>query len=1404
MVFMPIYLSGQSSCSSAVFHENDLFTEHQFQSSQSEYWIYFTAVDTLVQVKLMKPQNSPSSTIDEIELLSGSCGSLSSLKTQSISQTDSVLTYENLSIGNDYYLAVKKSGSNPDYFGLYLQASCLSNSSLACPLPDCNLVPNGDFSTLGQCLINYLASNPNFYSSPSPNTGGSQTFFAVFKDPLNLNVNPTSALYDNVCGWAKSPYMAGTTGNGVHPAVHFENGNYFLMVWAYSNVMEIFHTELNDGNTINPGPYQLQFDSKIFQGANYFDEIEIYLSNVENTFSGNEILLGTLNYANTIWQTKIINVDYTQAMQTGGYKYLHFKSKGTQNSSTGNAVNVCVDNVKFIPFGITSSTPSPICSNEELNITATFCSSEEYITTIQWTSSPIDPTMTDYTVAGTSILTAFPTTTTTYTCTMTTSTGITASESITIDVNPAPIDPIVEVPSFTNCDANQQYNIANYNLYSTGYTWSYEIDIIGQSKYVISIPNGQSYFDIDWSIYSLSPSNRAEVTVVVETSKTGCKSSFSFEVFECCNQGIPNPNLVWNDKEFANGTSQYSGEQFVINGVLTLDNYELTIENSTLFMGGMAKINTINGGKLIVSECQFQSCDQLNMWDGMYSNSYANGDLIFLDVNNVVLDAINPIVSNHGGYFAVIDGNEFTDCYNGIIVNEFSGDHQGQVYGNNMFNGNSSLTMYPHIAAKSKNGLYIEDVVANSSTHYLPIGQDGLGTNSFDNYEVAALILNSDVKFENNQFTNNIIGISNTGNINSSANTARRIIIGGSSSSAGNSFENNNTNDIENQLKTDLTITYNTFTNHIGPLNIFVHNSKENMIDIGNNNFNGWTNISVNLNKNSSEINIHNNTFTCNSPNPVDRFIWVEDNINSGSFIASTTVNNNSISNAREGLWLVNTNTTTCSGNYLSDVQQGIYSSLANQVFINGNEYTHNAVSFPMITNPFFGISINYVIGSGSQINGNTIIANNYSPIAADVANVVGIFIEASSNYQIKNNSILNFASGFLFKGMNPESRIECNKWSSCFHGVSLDNALIGEFNNPTNTYFVGNHDHVNTIDISYDNKWVNNIDPYRIAGTVNTFTGLYQYKWIYDSSPSQYNPNNIQPTAMTALLANQASNHCGAPMPIVQTPAAKTSNTAFKESLRYKFYGARIEAINAQGSTVNIANEDFYNLIKYLYFGLKNDSTLINLGTQNDQLYQGFINMYEISDIGRLYNALRAAQSGDSIKAYTKLQAMNPTGFSGLVTNDVMSIYTRKLSHNQKVLSTQDTNILLAYAFLNTNAGGDEVYLARNMLGLYITNPLITPSKARVAGGLENGEDENKAIVFPNPSEDIVYIDYTFNNESSYWVEVLDVSGRRVINSNIDISKAKVNLSFLESGVYLLRLFENNLPILSEKVIKN
>ena len=96
--------------------------------------------------------------------------------------------------------------------------------------------------------------------------------------------------------------------------------------------------------------------------------------------------------------------------------------------------------------------------------------------------------------------------------------------------------------------------------------------------------------------------------------------------------------------------------------------------------------------------------------------------------------------------------------------------------------------------------------------------------------------------------------------------------------------------------------------------------------------------------------------------------------------------------------------------------------------------------------------------------------------------------------------------------------------------------------------------------------------------------------------------------------------------------------------------------------------------------------------------------------------------------------------------------------------------------------------------------NPQITSrSLSDVTLGVASFE-RNKFSVYPNPTS-LGYVNITSNNADDMSVKVFDVLGKQVLNQTV--SNNRLNVSSLNSGVYIIKISQNNATITKKLVVK-
>lgn len=88
---------------------------------------------------------------------------------------------------------------------------------------------------------------------------------------------------------------------------------------------------------------------------------------------------------------------------------------------------------------------------------------------------------------------------------------------------------------------------------------------------------------------------------------------------------------------------------------------------------------------------------------------------------------------------------------------------------------------------------------------------------------------------------------------------------------------------------------------------------------------------------------------------------------------------------------------------------------------------------------------------------------------------------------------------------------------------------------------------------------------------------------------------------------------------------------------------------------------------------------------------------------------------------------------------------------------------------------------------------------------GVETFTKTNWFAFYPNPSCDIITIDYNGNgNPSGYHIAIYDVIGNKKIEKVLADNKTNIDISFLNKGTYFILIHSGNKIIDYEKILKN
>lgn len=86
--------------------------------------------------------------------------------------------------------------------------------------------------------------------------------------------------------------------------------------------------------------------------------------------------------------------------------------------------------------------------------------------------------------------------------------------------------------------------------------------------------------------------------------------------------------------------------------------------------------------------------------------------------------------------------------------------------------------------------------------------------------------------------------------------------------------------------------------------------------------------------------------------------------------------------------------------------------------------------------------------------------------------------------------------------------------------------------------------------------------------------------------------------------------------------------------------------------------------------------------------------------------------------------------------------------------------------------------------------------------GGITSKENSFKIDMYPNPTSTFLNFKIESENQSNFKVDLVSIDGKKVKTATIN-TISKINISQLNSGIYLANIYADNILIVSKKVVK-
>ena len=1322
----------QNDCTTAVSQNEDTKVEHQI--NDVEFWVKITPTDEDVYISLLESINGTPSTLDGFEVYEGNCSSLYSLGQADYEVGSAAILIEDLTPNNDYFVKVYQSATNNGYFNLYYGSTFLSHPT--CPPTLCNLIPNGEFETLSPLAIS---------------TMNTQSVW-VFTDETLPN--------DNICGWAKGPSFG-------NPWLWQDlAGNHFaqLIGQPWPSASHKLHNIINNGSGLNDGEsYMFRCRYRLIMNGTLNFEVGLMANSNDYISSGRKTIFisnfqnATLNVWTDVETVFSINTYFS----THEFFYAYIVGQAQQTPI------IQLDDFEIIP-AMSSITPNQdICEGTEVQLEATVCLNDEtYIPNYSWNSSPYDPSLYNHPQSGgnqtgNDRIYVFPSTNTTYTCTVSYSNGMFSTKSSVVTVHPTPDKPII-TGNFHTCNYNTEtYIIDNYN---SNYTYQYEA--VG---YFGPDPVTGNSFDIDWTQFMPFNNGKAEIRVIATDIYSNCISESIFDVYDCCTNGSP---IIWTD-ETLSYSPNISGQDVEINGILRIpQGFSLQIANSDIIMGGGARIIVEDDADIILDNVYMYSCDQLNMWDGIYLTS--NGSVLSAINNSEFNDARNVIVADNGANFTITDCL-FDKNIIGVIAKNYNQTYIAGI-SNSDFDMSTTNLLYPYDANTEIYGVKLFNITGN-----ITIGENSKPNveNNFNYLDYGIFSDNSNFEAYNNIFfecATCIDAEGNTTKVDGGPATPREIIIGGNQTYGFNEFFGCYKG-IKICRKANITIIDNKFDDCYWGIEIDDNNYTS--IHLESNRIDNIAYKGISTNNTSSNIFMFDNhLITTTSANENFGIVCATNQHSQNpTYTAITRIYENNIYNAKRGIHIAGAEGLSVSSN---DVKV----------------YPNN------ISVPRFGIYIANI--SAPDIKYNDIMLYNATtqPVFGDVDFLQGIRLMNCNNGYIRKNNVFHMGSGIRMAANCLPTEISCNYLEDNYFGVQLENADIG------------NQGSANS---PWDNEWDNTLINPNFLRIQGIYSGATSMQWFYQS-PVQFtlfpNATYYSVTPILTFLTTQTGggNYCSTVVPPIaplaqnlqQNPSQFSAQIIKRDkqlgAILNGFYPNNTLTSNYATNAIFSDNQSFEKA-KYFFKTILEKPAYMYLGTTADAKYQALMGIITASNIPYFYNANQFMQQHKDSMALSQLSQTTPLN---IWENDLKTAMEMFVKHKSETLTKQDYLKLKTIAYKNAHDIGEAAFIARNLLGLCIVDNYIPVASYPK----KKNNDKIPVIVqnvkvYPNPAKEQLTIEFTEPTDEFCQIIIVNMLGQKVLNRYFsNTQKVYINTTELESGVFFYKIINGNKTIKSDKLI--
>ena len=793
----------------------------------------------------------------------------------------------------------------------------------------------------------------------------------------------------------------------------------------------------------------------------------------------------------------------------------------------------------------------------------------------------------------------------------------------------------------------------------------------------------------------------------------------------------------------------------------------ITLQNCILHLGPDASIKVRGGATLKLKGCTIQSCDGVNMWDGIYADIYdqttTEPELEITDFNSTnshISEAKNALVLRRNSPFQ-IEKCDFENNYVDVLIEKYS---KSSYKNTDVLIKNCTFSMSDPLLAPYI-GMQKFAAIKLNETEKMYIGKAATGEeNDIQNSLYGIYAENANIEIMNTDFHDIIDdpAFSTSGtSIYATSDfdfTNRKITLGDGTTNGTNTFITSQ-NGLMGKGEMNYYIYKNIFGNstladRILEYCIKIENSggKEILIQ-DENKFYDYKH-GIDIASPIGKLYIHENTFY--------------DALFSGSTnFEGTAINVYGTYPLRLYDSEISLNTIGSSTN--SDQPRiGIHLSQIKKVKLKTNSILFNLDAAP--NQPHLGIWVENCSELKISDANNIENATNFQQ-GTFGSSLTGLRLSDSPMSCIEQNTFTKLGIGMHVTGNSIINSFYQNEFEDFDEGIFLD----------TDPYIGPSVGTENPLGSGDGNVMRNVWNCSSCASTTNRITGYISngLKWCHDktlTSDPEFPDHPLTIFALTPFhLTGTVSNDSEC---LLTSFTSEEEDSGLPLTLRI-----RNETFGGIVADSTRFPDDFYDEFRYnarqmAFSILKKNPTLIVMDDDSDTSFVRFYNEVLVSNVNKIDSLETLLSERLFIEADTLLNYFTDTNTIEHNYKRVYRLYIKQQLYGDTSLSSSNLDELNAIAYDHPLTAGHAVFAARNMLNLEVHDGelssarMMQPNRQEVIG---------KLLLYPNPANEYVRLKYTGEISISQ-VIILDITGREIFSvHNSDI----IDTTILTTGLY-------------------